>query len=41
MWAAAMSTAEARNTGRVENLLRKMAAKRPPGIFARETMKFM
>ena len=40
-WAAAMRRAEARKTGRVENRLRKMAAKRPPGILARETTKFM
>ena len=33
MWAAAMRMAEARNTGRVENLFRNMAAKSPPGIF--------
>ena len=41
MCAAIIKMAQMRKTGRVGNFFRKMAAKKPPGIFARETMKFM
>ena len=41
MWAAIIRIAQARKTGRVGNFLRKRAANSPPGILAKETMKFM
>ena len=41
MCAPMTSRLHERKTGLRGNQFRQMAAKRPPGIFARETMKFM